>query len=531
MSHQGVNPSANSMTNIAVKLSKFKYHGERYIRDEGKEEDSISLGESAKMTQVKRNLNMAMHEKDTDYNSDEHDNNRHEHDHEEHSGEQVTSDTGTRYTDVSTAQSNIAEQAEIAERRELEEMKQQIGEEGGTETVLKFVLEKLTMLQIGIKEVKSEQTKLSTKVEELEKESMRMKRANTFSINELQEVANNNFKIIQTVIKQDQDITTLKTQIQQCETKIQRGTMTIDGLKKEEDEDLRCKITDFLKDKMKIGKRIELRTTYRLNKFKVAFQLVDPNDIGVIFKHAKNLKGQQNEDKKYFRINELLPDHQQEEKTRVRDIKKENSRMPFTYQATLSTQKGKLYIGENEERTQWTEEVKPNPAKSYLLMHKIEEDMLDQLQLITGPTKEHEGSKFLSYAAVVGSVSNVQLIYKKLKSEHQMATHVMGAYRIFGKEHYRLQSFCDDGEYGAGRRMLNILKEQGLYNIAIFIVRYKDGGNIGKARFEITSELSKLVLVKMPHLDRGLRQNEEDKQLAEALKAAVTWKRKEPQES
>ena len=105
-----------------------------------------------------------------------------------------------------------------------------------------------------------------------------------------------------------------------------------------------------------------------------------------------------------------------------------------------------------------------------------------------------------------------------------MATHVIGAYRIFGTEHYKLQSYCDDGEHGGGRRMLNILKEQGLFNVAVFIVHYKDGENIGKARFEIISELTKQVIAKMPHLDRGERRSDEDRQLAEALSKAVTWK-------
>ena len=415
------NASSNNSDNTSSKLAKFKYIGGRDIREDNQEEDTISLGESAKMTQAKMKLNMAMHEGgNSDYT--DHDNADHEHGSQNSEHDEETSNSGTRYTDVSTAQSNIAEQAEIAERKELEEMKQQVGEDGGTEVVLKFILEKLTMLQIGVKEIKVEQQNINMRINALGEAEQKLKRANNYCINELQEVVSNNFKIIQTTIKHDQEIGSMKTAIQACETKLQKGLMSINGIKKEEGENLRQVVEDFLKDKMKIPHNIMIKMAYRLSKYKIAFQLNDPNTIGLIFQHAKNLKGLKNEDQRFYQLDEMLPDHQYETKQRVRDIKKENSRMPFTYQATLSTEKGKLYVGEDEDRKMVTEEVGPEPAKNYLLMHKLEEDVLENLQVIQGQTKVKEKSKFIAYAAVVGSVSNVQLIYKKLKCEHQMAT-------------------------------------------------------------------------------------------------------------
>ena len=199
--------------------------------------------------------------------------------------------------------------------------------------------------------------------------------------------------------------------------------------------------------------------------------------------------------------------------------------MPFTHQITLSTEKGQLQVGEGDTKKAWTEPLTVPPVKNILLMNKFEEDILEAMNLTAGPVKSHEGSKFMSYAAAVGSVDGVKILYKKLKAEHQMATHIIGAYRVFGTDHQDLQSFCDDGEHGGGRRMLNILKELGLFNLAVFIIRYKDGNNIGKKRFEIIIELTKMVLMKLPHLDRGERRNEDDQALAEALCKAVTWKK------
>ena len=104
-----------------------------------------------------------------------------------------------------------------------------------------------------------------------------------------------------------------------------------------------------------------------------------------------------------------------------------------------------------------------------------------------------------------------------------MATHIIGAYRIFGANHARLQDYCDDGEHGGGRRILNLMKEQNLFNLAIFIVRYKKGGDIGYKRFEIITELAKAAMHAIPApLDTGHRDFAEERELAKSLKKAVS---------
>ena len=518
----------------AYKLSKFKFKA-RGINGEGTEEDAISLGESAKRIQVKmkrRSEQVTEMDSLTDYrSSDEHDHDSHdgveqnEHDDQEHGQDDIQeSETGTRVTDVSTAQSNIIEQAEIAERKELEEMKALVDGDSQVETVLKFVLEKLTM-QIGIKEIRAEQSNLAKQICMMENANQKTKKVSSYCMSELQEIATTNFKLIQSTIKQDQDITTLKKQMISCETKIQRGTMTLNGIKKTEGEDVRRIVNEFIVDKMKITKQVQIRTAYRLLKYKVALQLIDPNDIGILFKHTPNLKGIKNDENKPFHLEEMLPDHQFELKQRKKDILRENSRMPFTHQTTMNSGKGKLFIGEGEAKVEWKPPVEPQPVKAYLLMSRTEEETMESTNLITGPTRTKEGSKFLSYTISASSVEMVQFYYKKLKYDHQMATHIIGAYRIFGKDHHNLQSFCDDGEHGGGRRILNVLKDQNLFNIAVFIVRYKDGDNIGKARFEIITELAKIVITKLPILDRGERRSTEEQELCDSLKKAVTWKK------
>ena len=52
-----------------------------------------------------------------------------------------------------------------------------------------------------------------------------------------------------------------------------------------------------------------------------------------------------------------------------------------------------------------------------------------------------------------------------------------------------LMDYDDDGEIGAGRRILDLLNTLNLTNIVIFIVRYHSGRNLGVRHFKLILEL------------------------------------------
>ena len=191
----------NTNSNAALKLARYRYVGE-YLNGE-REDDKISLGESAKMTQAKLKAGQRENGTEFDYANNYGQDHDHEGDTDASQPERETdehdegSDTGTKHTDVSAAQSNIAEQAEIAERRELESMKELVQNDSSVEEVLRFVLEKLTMLQIGIKEIKTEQSNLTRRIDDMEQRENKTRKVTNYCINELQELTSTNFKLIQ----------------------------------------------------------------------------------------------------------------------------------------------------------------------------------------------------------------------------------------------------------------------------------------------------------------------------------------------
>ena len=71
----------------------------------------------------------------------------------------------------------------------------------------------------------------------------------------------------------------------------------------------------------------------------------------------------------------------------------------------------------------------------------------------------------------------------------------MCGYRIFGIKHHILQDFSDNKETGV---ILSMLKRMQAFNIAVFVVRYKSGPNIGGVRFQIIQELAKAAVKMIP---------------------------------
>ena len=148
------------------------------------------------------------------------------------------------------------------------------------------------------------------------------------------------------------------------------------------------------------------------------------------------------------------------------------------------------------------------------------------MKVFVGEKREHKSSKFQVYAASVNSFAEVKKAYSKIKEANLAASHVPCGYRIFGSAMPFKQDFADDFDIGLGRTILNVLKQRGVYNIAVFVVRHFDGEHIGPARFEIVKEMTESILATIPGaLNYG--QSCEDQSLVRALNDVA--KRRQPQ--
>ncbi|MFH5181229.1 YigZ family protein [Paenibacillus sp. TAB 01] len=147
-------------------------------------------------------------------------------------------------------------------------------------------------------------------------------------------------------------------------------------------------------------------------------------------------------------------------------------------------------------------------------------------------TVKHEGkaeivikkSRFIGHAKPVATEEEAIQFIAAIKKEHSLATHNCSAYMIGERDEIQKQS--DDGEPSgtAGKPILEVIKNQGLKNVAVVVTRYfggimlgagglirayTDGAVVGLAAAEpIYQVLHKEVLVEIDYTWHGKVENE-----------------------
>ena len=310
-----------------------------------------------------------------------------------------------------------------------------------------------------------------------------------------------------------------------CENWLYKGMITISGIDETEDEEPRDLIQNFLEHKIGIEGGLDIMFAFRTGGQNtdgkprlILFKLIDPNDSALIYGNISNLKGKKDSHGDRYLVKDYITEKTADAKQCFRDIAMENRRMPVSHQMRVEAKSGNLYVNGKK----YTKEVVEPTLKDTLLMPKSVEKELKQLPVIPSETKTVQGSNFQAFATKVNMLEDVKATYALLKLQHGSATHIVCAYRIFGIRHYQYQDYADDGEYGAGCRMLAQLKQLGVFNIAIFVVRYKTGGNIGVVRFQTYEELAKVVARCVPEVKHfGQDFQHQDRILYNGLKEAV----------
>ncbi|XP_071090616.1 protein IMPACT-like isoform X1 [Haliotis cracherodii] len=118
-------------------------------------------------------------------------------------------------------------------------------------------------------------------------------------------------------------------------------------------------------------------------------------------------------------------------------------------------------------------------------------------------------SKFQSHLAAVFKKEEIELVRNKLLENRKIAaaTHNIVAYRIrVPNSDIMYQSCEDDGEFGAGQRMLHLLNILNAENVMVVVTRWYGGIHLGPDRFKHINNLSREIL-----LEHGYVKEKEDK--------------------
>ena len=208
-------------------------------------------------------------------------------------------------------------------------------------------------------------------------------------------------------------------------------------------------------------------------------------------------------------------DDEREVRKYAMELRKENSDREEGDRLKISIRKRKLFVN--------NEFVKPKveipTAADILTMDQKEINELKDTKVYEGKMHEEAGSEFGVYFQRVKTEDDVQKGYAKMKLKFGDATHIVTAYKLENAVGPYKQAYIDDGEAGAGRVVLNKLKQSETENLAIFVTRYYGGMHMGKRRFEIYAMLAREAIKqfkqKMEKLDRANRMKRSNSQLSQ----------------
>ena len=127
-----------------------------------------------------------------------------------------------------------------------------------------------------------------------------------------------------------------------------------------------------------------------------------------------------------------------------------NKKLIDAQQQDLAWKRGKLQVNGRP----YEPKVKKVSCADVLEMDAIQIRDTLAYKVYTGETATKDKSEFTGFAARAYSIKDMLTAYKQLRYCFMDSTHIMVAYRIMDPDVTHMQDCVDDGELGAGRRLL-----------------------------------------------------------------------------
>lgn len=295
------------------------------------------------------------------------------------------------------------------------------------------------------------------------------------------------------VHKQNKQIIALKSKQAELIARSMSENLTVTGIKNDVPKaDTKILLLNFLSEHLEIEleDEEEITVVHRLGMpakgYHRSIVFKCPASLrSRIFDNARKLAG------KNFSINQQLPDSLAEQKKEIRRKIKQTQKLEENKEenekSTFSVRGGRLYINGQMQR----KKLLP-PTPNELFVNKTERQRMEAIKIKLSESKPANSCRFTAAACVVDKMNDVHLAYKRLFREYPEADHIVAASIVEGEGAYQ-----DDAEYGAGHRLLNILRDYKLGNVALFVIRHYGGENIGSLRFTVMKEAAEEALLKL----------------------------------
>lgn len=381
----------------------------------------------------------------------------------------------------------------VAEENTIEDMCPQEGCCKGT-TKLMEMMQKLQQSVDGASKKVSTQEILSSntshRIQDLHEQMSKNEETIDDMDKELQETKFQLQVVSNVVIRQDQQINFLKQKISEMQQREMAANIIISGIPESKQEKPLILFNTFVQKGLELQELIPANRAFRIGSGPnrpLLVELRNPENKGKLFANATNLKGKRNSKGGSYFISDHLPEDQNEKRRHVNELISENKKKPVSHRLDMSVTKGKLSI--NEEP--YVKQVTAPTARDLLEPPEDLYDKADELDIVRGNSEEQGKSKFISYAVAVHDHMDVKAALLKIRLKYADATHVACAFRLPGANTPINQDYVDDGEYGCGRTMLKVLREEKYMNMAVFLVRFYGGQHLGVGRFDIFRKLAR----------------------------------------
>ena len=212
-----------------------------------------------------------------------------------------------------------------------------------------------------------------------------------------------------------------------------------------------------------------------------------PRPIVVVllnFKHKKRVFGAikkkahlKNKDGKKYILQDLYTPEAKDTRNRYQQI--------FDMYEGDQTQQDKIKVVEKGlaiGAQKYTRKITEPTVHEILKMDLNDIKQFLSVKIGQGKQINEQNSAFLGFTICAQSYEEIRQAYYKLKIVHAGARHIVCAYSIPGQEKHHCNDYCDDGETGAGKLLLNSLMENKITSRAVFVVRYCHGQKIGTIR-------------------------------------------------
>ncbi|XP_062573517.1 uncharacterized protein LOC134235401 [Saccostrea cucullata] len=134
----------------------------------------------------------------------------------------------------------------------------------------------------------------------------------------------------------------------------------------------------------------------------------------------------------------------------------------------------------------YRDKVKTPNAEEILQLDQKEQQKLEEIEVKRSNTHTESGNQISAAAVEVETYAKVRNFYRKISMDpvYGRANHNILVYRFKDNSGTIHDGYCDDGEFGAGRKMLKILQDENFTNVSVVISRMM-GKHLGPKRFDI----------------------------------------------